>query len=560
MGGGPTDLAIVRPKALLQGTQDYENKRDVLLQEFAKKVPHELRLPAHLISNPPVDVSTVPATCGLLTAKEVEITENYDAFGLAEAIAAKKLTAVEVARAFSKRAIIAHQLTCCLTQWFMDDAVKQAQALDNHLEQTGKTIGPLHGVPISIKEHMPIAGTYSSQGSFASTVLDKEDSQMIGMLRHMGAVFYCKTNQPQAIMHLETTSHYGRTLNPFNIHLSAGGSSGGEGALIAMKGSVLGVGTDIGGSIRCPSAFCGIYGFKPTTCILPMKGFLSHAFSAELNVLCSTGPMCRSLRDMELFTKLLIDAKPWLEDPKLIPMPWTGLNTTITRPLKIGIIEHDNFITPQPPVQRAVAWARDRLSSSNASNLFEVKPFTPYNASEAWSHIRRMYWPDGGSVTLDAIKSGGEPILSLTDWIMSDASPHGMLNAEDVNQLRYQRDVFRHRFVERWNEQDVDVVIGPAYVGPACEHDTALYWTYTSLWNFVDYPGVVFPTGIRAEKGDKYGEGYEPLGKECAHVKEMWEKGNFEGAPIDLQINARRYHDNELFGALALLKDVLELP
>lgn len=277
MGGGPTDLAIVQPKGIPQGTQDYESKRNILLQDFAKKVPYDLRLPAHLISNPPVDVSTVPATCGLLTAKEIEITENHDAFGLAEAIAAKKLTAVEVARAFSKRAIIAHQLTCCLTQWFMDDAIKQAQALDNILEQTGRTVGPLHGVPISIKEHMPIAGTYSSQGCFSSTVLDKKDSQMVEMLRHMGAVFYCKTNQPQAIMHLESTSHYGRTLNPFNVNLSAGGSSGGEGALVALKGSVLGVGTDIGGSIRCPSAFCGIYGFKPTTCILPMKDFLSHS-------------------------------------------------------------------------------------------------------------------------------------------------------------------------------------------------------------------------------------------------------------------------------------------
>ncbi|OAL04438.1 amidase [Phaeosphaeriaceae sp. SRC1lsM3a] len=560
MGGGPSDLAIVQPKGLSQGTQDYENKRNTLLQDFAKKVPYDLRLPAHLISNPPVDVSTVPATCGLLTAEEVEITENYDAFGLAEAIATKKLTAVEVARAFSKRAIIAHQLTCCLTQWFMDEAVKRAQELDDHLERTGKPVGPLHGVPISIKEHMPIAGTYSSQGCFSSIVLDKEDSQMVAMLRHMGAVFYCKTNQPQAIMHLETTSHYGRTLNPFNIHLSAGGSSGGEGALVAMKGSVLGVGTDIGGSIRCPSAFCGIYGFKPTSCILPMKDFLSHAFSAELNVLCATGPMCRSLRDMELFTKLLIDAKPWLEDPKLIPMPWTGLNTPITRPLKIGIIEHDNFILPQPPVQRALAWARERLSSSNTSNLFEVKPFTPYNASEAWSHIRRMYWPDGGTVTLDAITSSGEPVHPLTSWITSSASPHGMLNAEDVNQLRYQRDMFRHRFVESWNAQDVDVVIGPAFVGPACEHDTALYWTYTSLWNLVDYPGVVFPTKVRAEKGERYEDGYVPLSEECKHVKEMWEKGSFEGAPVDLQINARRYHDNELFGALALLKDVLELP
>jgi amidase len=135
-----------------------------------------------------------------------------------------------------------------------------------------------------------------------------------------------------------------------------------------------------------------------------------------------------------------------------------------------------------------------------------------------------------------------------------------MLDAEDVNQLRYQRDQYRSKFADSWNEQDVDVVIGPAFVGPACAHETAFYWTYTSLWNFVDYPGVVFPTPVKAEVGEKYAEDYKPLSKECQHVKELWEQSNFEGAPVDLQINARRYHDNEMFGTLAMLKDILGLP
>jgi len=560
MGGGPPELPVIQPKGLLQGTPDYEEQRAALLQTFAEKVPKHFRLPAETISNPPLDVSTLPTTCGLLSAEEIRITESYDACGLAEAIAAKKLTAVEVATAFCKRAIVAHQLTCCLTSWFMDEAIQRARELDDYLEKNGQTVGPLHGVPVSIKEHMPIAGTYSSQGCISSTALDEKDCQMVAMLRHMGAVFYCKTNQPQAIMHLESTSHYGRTLNPFNIHLSAGGSSGGEAALIALKGSVLGVGTDIGGSIRCPSAFCGIYGYKPTTATLPMKAMLSHAFAAELNIESSTGPMCRTLRDAELFTKLLLDAKPWLEEPRIIPLRWTGRHTPLPAPLRIGIIEHDGFIVPQPPVRRAIAWAKERLSDPKHSSLFDIKPFTPHNAKEAWFLTRRTYWPDGGSTTLAAIREGGEPILPLTASITSSAAPHGMLTAEDVNQLRAQRDHFRLAFADSWNAQGVDVVIGPAFVGPACKHDTAFYWTYTSLWNYVDYPGVVVPTGIKAEEGEKYPGDYEPLSEECGHVREMWEEGGFEGAPVDLQIVGRRYHDNELFAALEMLKDVLELP
>lgn len=241
---------VVQPKPVPQGTPEFEEKRTALLKAFYDKIPREYYLSQDIFDNPPTDVTGIPSTCGILTPEEIEITEKYDTISLAEAIAARKYTAVTVAKAFSKRAIIAHQLTCCLTQWYPEMAEKRAQELDDYLEKNGKTVGPLHGVPISIKEHMPIAGTYSSMGFFASIVKNEEDSQMTRILRNLGAVFYCKTNQPQTIMHLESDSHWGRVLCPYNIHLSAGGSTGGEAALIAMKGSVMGVGTDIGGSIR----------------------------------------------------------------------------------------------------------------------------------------------------------------------------------------------------------------------------------------------------------------------------------------------------------------------
>jgi amidase len=246
MSIGSTKLQVVQVKALPPGTDEYEKQRAAILERLAVKVPSDLILPPSLIADPPNDVSSIPTTCGLLTDREIDITEYYNAVSLARSIATKDLSAVEVTRAFAKRAIIAHQLTCCLTQWFVDEALERARELDEYLEKHGKPIGPLHGVPISIKEHIPVAGTFSSQGTLASTVLSERDSHMVAILRKAGAVFYCKTNQPQAIMHLESTSHFGRTLNPFNIQLSAGGSTGGEAALVAMKGSVLGVGTDIG--------------------------------------------------------------------------------------------------------------------------------------------------------------------------------------------------------------------------------------------------------------------------------------------------------------------------
>lgn len=550
---------VIQTLDLPKGSPEFEEKRLALLQAFWDQVPAQYLLPSETIDDPPINVSKIPSTCGLLTPQEIEITETHDCTSLAEAIASKRYTAVAVATAFGKRSIICHQLTCCLTQWFMESAIAQAKKLDDYLEENGKTIGPLHGVPVSLKEHMPMAGTFSSSGCFSSMVKDENDSQMVSILRSLGAVFFCKTNQPQTIMHLESDSHFGRVLNPFNIHLSAGGSTGGEAALVAMYGSPMGVGTDIGGSVRGPSAFCGIYGYKPTSYVLPMKGLLAHAFPAELNILGCAGPMCRSLRDMDLFTKLVLSTKPYFSDPRLIPIAWTGLRTAAPKKLRIGIISNDGFIEPQPPVKRAISWARETLSDPKYATILEVKEFKPYGAKEAWSKIRRMYWPEGGKAAKDAITISGEPVHALSEWIWKEAEPHGMLDAIAISDQRFDRDDFRCKFADSWTEQDVDVVIGPAFVGPASKHDTAFYWTYTSLYNFVDYPGVVFPTPIVAKAQETYAADYVQLGEECGEVKKLWEGGNFEGAPVNLQINARKYHDNDLFGALEVLKEALGL-
>lgn len=423
-----TSLVIVQQgPPLPSGTPEYEALRTLILDEFAASVPEALILPRHITENPPKDVTGILRECGILSPEEIDITEKYDAVSLASAIASKKLTAVAVATAFAKRAIIAHQLTCCLTEWFMDEAIKRAKQLDDHLERTGQTIGPLHGVPISIKQHIPVAGHYNDVGYLSTRMLDDRDSLMIAILCKAGAVFYCKTNQPQSIMHLESTSPIGRVLNPHNIGLSAGGSTGGEAALVAMRGSILGIGTDIGGSVRGPSAFCGIYGFKPTSYVLPMKDFLNGGALAELNILCSTGPMCISLRDMNLFMSVMAAAKPYIEDPRDIPLPWDVSTSTQlpegTAPLKIGFAMNDGVIEPQPPAIRALNWAREQLAKSSA---FQIKPFELYGTAEAMKDIRLAYWPDGGNLIKSKLAATGEPMFPLTQWIIKDAEGAGL--------------------------------------------------------------------------------------------------------------------------------------
>ena len=143
---------------------------------------------------------------------------------------------------------------------------------------------------------------------------------------------------------------------------------------------------------------------------------------------------------------------------------------------------------------------------------------------------------------------------------MTDAAGPPQSIAE-VTSLRVQRDEYRWQFARDWTKQDVDLVLCPMFFGPAPAHDTSLYWNYTALWNILDFPGVVFPTPIKA--GKKGSEAYTSelsFGEKDAHVREMWNTHDYEGAPIALQLVARKHYDDSLFGALTILQGPLNLP
>lgn len=172
--------------------------------------------------------------------------------------------------------------------------------------------------------------------------------------------------------------------------------------------------------------------------------------------------------------------------------------------------------------------------------------------------IRKLYWPDGGQIIKEAAAVSGEPLHPLTSHIISDSAPR---TPEEMTADHAQLAAFRESFAEDWTRQDVDVVLCPAYVGPAPAHDTSLYWNYTAIWNLVDYPGIVFPTPIKAM--DKGAEPYWDDGKawndQDAYVRKLWREVDYVGAPIALQVVGRRFHDNFLLGALNLLQGPLGL-
>ncbi len=274
-----------------------------------------------------------------------------DAGALSARIVAGDFTVVDVTEAALYRTKIAAEVLGCCSEIPQTVALQRARELDQLLAGTVHDASardrllermPLFGVPISIKGHVGMAGTTSSRGfvidalspdSVASLPSTKntlaanphtvpppteliatvgvyvpaESAPIVTALLHAGAVVVAKTTMPQTVMHLDTRSAlYGQALNPYNLSLSPGGSSGGESALLAARGaSLLGLGTDIGGSIRQPAAVSGLWGFRPSCYRLPMSGYRNSS-PGNPGVGAATGPLAHSLRDIRLFMQTLL--------------------------------------------------------------------------------------------------------------------------------------------------------------------------------------------------------------------------------------------------------------
>lgn len=219
-------------------------------------IPNHWRISSSLIPKDPPSPSAGPQSvlavpAQVLSPAERDITEGYTVATLLEALRRGKLSAAQVTDAFCHRAAIAQQLTNCLTEPLFAQAAERAAFLDRYRKEKGEVLGPLHGLPVSVKDTFNVKGVDSTTG-LASLCFKpaKENAAMVELLLSLGAVIVAKTNVPQTMASLDSVNNvFGRTMNPGNRLVTAGGSSGGEGVMVAMKGCMIGIGTDIGGSI-----------------------------------------------------------------------------------------------------------------------------------------------------------------------------------------------------------------------------------------------------------------------------------------------------------------------
>ncbi|CAB1324660.1 unnamed protein product [Coregonus sp. 'balchen'] len=229
----------------------------------------------------------------------------------------RTLTPEAVFHSYMEKALEVNRRLNCCTEVLLE-CWDQLEDIGSHKD------GLLYGVPVSIKENLGYKGYDSTCGVICKLDMPATvDSVLVEVLKRQGAIPFIKTNVPQGLLNYDCGNPiYGLTLNPHNPQKTSGGSSGGEGALIGGGGSVLGMGSDIGGSIRIPSSFCGICGFKPTTNRLSSRG-ASSCSRGQKSVLSSLGPMARDVYQS-------------------------------SKPLRIGYYENDGYAMPSPSMGRAL--------------------------------------------------------------------------------------------------------------------------------------------------------------------------------------------------------------
>lgn len=384
-----------------------------------------------------------------------------------------------------------------------ESARAQAFAAERALA-AGDAIGPLHGVPISIKSSIEVTGMPFEAGTKLRTGFrGKQDAVLVSRLRTAGAIVLGVTNTPELLMAWETDNLlYGRTDNPWDLSRTAGGSSGGEAAAVASGCSAGGVGSDGGGSIREPAHFCGICGLKPTPGRIPTTGHYP-TLAGPFALLGVVGPMARNVGDLKLLFEVMQGADDG--DAQFAPVPLRWPDPESVKNIRVGYFEDDGRTPVTPETRAAVRTAVEGLRRAG----FTVEPFRP----EGLESARTLWWQFfgvAGGMMLGPMLAGREsntsPILLEFLGRVKREPKH---TAESLLNAWIQRDLLRSEILQEMREYPV--LLCPVAAIPAFKHGerswqvegkTVEYldaWSYCEWFNLLGNPAAVVPVGQSPE-------------------------------------------------------------
>ena len=452
------------------------------------------------------------------------------AVSMAEQIRRKRLSPVELVESHLNRIEELNPKLNAFVHVDAESARRQAR-LAEAAAGKGESLGPLHGVPLSIKSAIEVAGLRCESGSkLRSGFVPAQDAPLVSRLRRAGAIVLGVTNATELLMAWETDNIlYGRTNSPWNLERTPGGSSGGEAAAIASGMSAGGVGSDGGGSIRVPAHFSGICGLKPTPGRIPATGHFPVS-AGPFALIGVVGPMARTVADLKVLFEVM--QGPDDGDPSAAPVPVHWPKEADLKWMRIGYFEDDGRTPVTAETRAAVRTAAEHLRHAG----FQVEPFRP----EGLELARQLWWKIfgiAGGMLLGPMMKGREseisPLLKqFSSWVAAEPSHTGV----SLLDTWVQRDLVRMQVFAQMREYPV--LLCPVAAIPAFRHGerswqvegkTVQYldaWSYTEWFNLLGTPAVVVPVGKSPE-----------------------------GLPIGVQIVARPWEEEIVLSVAAALEE-----
>ena len=422
-----------------------------------------------------------------------EIWRN-NATDLAGMIAAGDVSSLEVVDSHLDRIEEVNGWLNAVTRVLADEARVAAKDADKAVA-AGDELGPLHGVPCTIKENVDVAGTPTTQGlPIFADLISPTDAPLVERLRSAGAIPIGRTNLPELGLRISTDNPlHGLTRNPWHPERTAGGSSGGEGSAIASGMSPLGLGNDIGGSVRNPAFCCGITAIKPTHGRLPAFSVFEHDQNPALSsqIMLTDGPMARSVSDLRTAMGILNGRD--IRDPRSVDVPLDGPDAK----RQAAVVKHIPGVDCHPSVIEGI----ERAASSLAEAGWEIVESTPPGVdlcSEIWAHLL------GADVSL--LMDAARPILSKE---MAEALDSGI--TEQFSREIISPDVIhveRSRLAREWSLffAENPVVIMPTWPHPPFEHGADIRedsrqelvetLRFITPANVLGLPSVALPVGV----------------------------------------------------------------
>lgn len=508
---------------------------------------------------------------------------HWSATQIASRIAAREISCAEVVQAHIDRIQqVDGKINAVVVRRFVE-ALHEAEAADATLAGSpSRELPPLFGVPMTVKECFHVAGTPSCIGLTAAEhrAFVAKDGLLVQRLKCAGAIIVGKTNLPQLMIWHECDNPvYGRTNNPWDLERTPGGSTGGEAAIVAARGSPLGLGNDLGGSIRVPAHFCGIHGLKPTSYRLPRVG-TTGTFHGLESIVTQAGPFARHVEDLWLALQVLTDDRDGYVASDVTPAPLRDPAAVRVDRLKIACWTDDGVFPAAASVQRAVREAADALRQQGAS-VIEMDPIAfsqPHSLNDMFDiycgligadgaadarrltrgsqvdwRVGRLMWLAG----LDRL-SRAAVIASLRmsgqSWMARLVSVAGRRSADEFWRLTNRRTLFSQIFTTSFREQGFDAVLCPPHALPAMQHakgfDLIAAASYSYLFNLLGWPAGVVSTS-RVREGEEVGR---PETKDKVLRQALAVQRGSTGLPLAVQVAAPYWREDIVLSVISSLE------